>query len=71
MPGETILIVDDEPNVLEMVSAYLLRLGNQVLNAADGEEVLGQTRTNLPDLLMFDAMLAGDVIRRAELRRYL
>ena len=67
-----ILVVDDEPHIVEVVSAYLLREGHQVDTAADGDAAFELARSTQPDLLVLDVMLPGrsgfDVLRalRAE-----
>jgi len=55
----TILAVDDEPNVVELLADYLSREGNQVLTAMDGSTVLDLARTQQPDLIVLDVMLPG------------
>lgn len=64
----TILVVDDEPNILEVVSAYLRRELYQVVTAADGEEALKQAAEHSPDLIVLDVMLPRldglEVVRR-------
>ena len=57
--SETILIVDDEPDTLELVEYNLRGYGYQVLKAADGEEALAQVRRRSPNLIVLDVMLPG------------
>ena len=52
-----ILVVDDEPNIREVVSLYLSRDGHSVIPAADGEEALRLYRQSEPDLVVLDLML--------------
>jgi len=52
-----VLIADDDPNVLELLSLYLSKDGYQVLMAQDGKEALKQTREAKPDLLILDVMM--------------
>ncbi len=52
-----ILVVDDEPNILEVVGLYLRRDGHTVIPAADGEEALKLFRDSEPDLVVLDLML--------------
>lgn len=52
-----ILVVDDEPNIREVVELYLRRDGHSVLTAADGEEALRLHRQQRPDLVVLDLML--------------
>jgi two-component system, OmpR family, response regulator ResD len=52
-----VLIVDDEPNIREVVGLYLRRDGHDVVSAADGEEALKVFRKGEPDLVVLDLML--------------
>ncbi|MEW6223264.1 MAG: response regulator transcription factor [Chloroflexota bacterium] len=52
-----ILVVDDEPHILDIVRAYLVRDGHEVVTAADGEAALAQARDSAPDLVVLDVML--------------
>lgn len=64
----TILVVDDEPNILEVVTAYLRRELYRVVTAADGEEALKQIAEHGPDLIVLDVMLPKidglEIVRR-------
>ncbi|QQE78453.1 response regulator transcription factor [Alicyclobacillus sp. SO9] len=53
----TILIADDEPKIVDVISEYLRRDGFQVLTAASGEEALALFRRNAPSLVVLDLML--------------
>ena len=55
-----ILLVDDEPDVIETVQFRLEQEGYEVLTAGDGLKALEATRSNLPDLLILDVMLPGE-----------
>lgn len=55
-PGR-VLVVDDEPMVREVVSAYLERDGFLVDGVGDGEQALSLLRSDPPDLLILDVML--------------
>jgi DNA-binding response OmpR family regulator len=59
MSGETILVVDDEPTIVEVVELYLLREGFKVLTAADGPAALNAVQQQRPDLVVLDLMLPG------------
>lgn len=67
-----ILVVDDEPHITEVVSAYLVRDGHEVSTATDGDEAFELARSARPDLIVLDVGLPGrsgfDVVRdlRAE-----
>jgi DNA-binding response OmpR family regulator len=53
----TILVVDDEANIVELTRLYLTNAGYDVLAAHDGQEALRIARTEKPDLLILDLML--------------
>jgi two-component system, OmpR family, KDP operon response regulator KdpE len=55
--GRTILVVDDEPDLLNAVRLYLEDEGYQVITATNGEEALAKVRTRLPDLIVLDVMM--------------
>ncbi|HHV57962.1 MAG TPA: response regulator transcription factor [Firmicutes bacterium] len=54
-----ILVVDDEPHVVELVRFNLEKEGFQVLAAGDGPAGLEAARRELPDLIVLDLMLPG------------
>ena len=54
-----VLVVDDEPNLVELVSSYLQHEGFAVFSAADGPVALDLVRTERPDLVVLDLMLPG------------
>jgi two-component system alkaline phosphatase synthesis response regulator PhoP len=54
-----ILVVDDEPTIVNTVSAYLEREGFAVHTALDGSAALDVARTFEPDLIVLDIMLPG------------
>ena len=59
MDARPVLVVDDDPKIVELVRAYLERAGYAVLTAADGEVALGQINQANPCLLVLDVMLPG------------
>src|SRR4051812_35352685 len=59
MRQQTILVVDDEPTIREVVRKYLERDGFAVEEAADGFRALDYLRLNVPDLIVLDIMLPG------------
>jgi DNA-binding response OmpR family regulator len=59
MHGPTILVVDDEPSIVEVVSLYLNRAGFQVIVAQDGRTALDLLTHHRPDLVVLDLMLPG------------
>jgi two-component system, OmpR family, alkaline phosphatase synthesis response regulator PhoP len=56
---ERVLVVDDEEDILELVTFNLAKDGYQVVTAASGEEALRQTKQGTPDLILLDLMLPG------------
>jgi two-component system, OmpR family, alkaline phosphatase synthesis response regulator PhoP len=56
---ERVLVVDDEEDILELVTFNLVKDGYQVVTAASGEEALRQTKHGTPDLILLDLMLPG------------
>jgi two-component system alkaline phosphatase synthesis response regulator PhoP len=59
MPKESILIVEDEEDILELVKYNLAKEGYRVTGAASGEVGLKAARSSLPDLIVLDLMLPG------------
>jgi CheY-like chemotaxis protein len=57
--GTTILVVDDDPEILGMVSLRLGKRGYQVMTAADGNDALATARRLLPDVVVLDVMMPG------------
>jgi two-component system OmpR family response regulator len=56
-PEARLLVVDDEPNIVELLSASLRFAGFEVATAANGAEALRVARTFRPDLLVLDVMM--------------
>lgn len=54
-----ILVIDDEPSIINLVSAYLKPEGYEVFTAADGSAGLKAARVFKPDLIILDLMLPG------------
>ena len=55
----TVLVVDDEPTILDVVSRYMERAGYETYRAADGPEALRLAAAHRPDLVVLDLMLPG------------
>ncbi|TMF56931.1 MAG: response regulator transcription factor [Chloroflexi bacterium] len=55
----TVLVVDDEPRIVQLVRDYLERAGFSVITAADGPAALRSARTGKPDLVVLDLALPG------------
>jgi DNA-binding response OmpR family regulator len=56
---ETVLVVDDEREILELVKYNLDREGYRVTVVETGEDALEATRTKMPDIIVLDLMLPG------------
>jgi DNA-binding response OmpR family regulator len=59
MKKARILVVDDEPDLVELVRHHLQREHYEVITAADGETALAEARRRVPDLVILDLMLPG------------
>jgi two-component system alkaline phosphatase synthesis response regulator PhoP len=59
MATKTILIVDDEPDIVTIARDYLDRAGFRVITAGDGASALRLARSEHPSLLVLDLMLPG------------
>ncbi len=57
MPAELVLLVDDEPAILQLARMYLEREGFRVEDACDGEAALALVDRRRPDLMVLDVML--------------
>ena len=57
MSKQKILLVDDEPDILEMIGFNLEREGFEVFTAPNGRKALELARTHLPDLILLDVMM--------------
>jgi CheY-like chemotaxis protein len=55
--AHTILIVDDEAHILQVLSLKLRNCGYAVRTAVDGEDALHQVKTNTPDLVITDVQM--------------
>jgi two-component system OmpR family response regulator len=68
-PSEArLLVVDDEPNILELLATSLRFAGFEVTTATNGREALAAARSSRPDLVVLDVMMPDmdgfDVVRR-------
>ena len=57
--GERVLVVDDEPDIIALVTYHLAKAGYRVSTAASGSEGLRAAREERPALLVLDLMLPG------------
>ena len=58
-PPARVLVVDDEPPIIDLVRGYLEREGYAVLAAADGPAAVAAVRADRPDVVILDLMLPG------------
>jgi two-component system phosphate regulon response regulator PhoB len=58
-PGERILVVDDEPDIVALVAYHLAKAGYRVSTAGSGVEALDAVRRERPALVVLDLMLPG------------
>ena len=56
----TVLVVEDEPQIQELLAVNLEHVGHRVLRAASAEEAEAAIRKELPDVLLLDWMLPGE-----------
>ena len=59
MTKAKIMVVDDDPNILQLVSLYLNKEGYDVLTAERGNDALKLFKTTPPNLMLLDIMLPG------------
>ena len=57
--AKTILVVEDDVNLLDVVRHNLIREGYSVVTARDGERGVAAAREHKPDLILLDLMLPG------------
>jgi two-component system phosphate regulon response regulator PhoB len=57
--SEVVLVVDDEPHIVALVSYHLVKAGYRVVAATTGTEALDRARRERPDLVVLDLMLPG------------
>ena len=57
MDKKRVLIVDDEPDIVESIKFNLELEGIECLEAHDGEEALSKAKKEMPDLIILDIML--------------
>ncbi len=59
MARQSILVIEDEPDILELIRYNLAKEGFAVTGADTGEEGLDEARARAPDLILLDLMLPG------------
>jgi DNA-binding response OmpR family regulator len=55
--GQTVLVVEDEPSIAEVVGLYLKRAGFSVQTASDGRQAMALLEQKIPDFVILDLML--------------
>lgn len=56
-PKKKILVIEDEPDISELLEYNLLKAGFEVFLSADGEDGIVQARSHAPDLILLDIMM--------------
>lgn len=73
MAKEQILVVDDEEDILELITYNLMKEGYHVITAVSGETAISKAHKEKPDLILLDLMLPGvdglDVYRELKKRQ--
>ncbi|MFH1353345.1 MAG: response regulator, partial [bacterium] len=59
MMSSKILVVDDEENIVELITVNLENAGYTVISAFDGESGLKKALSEMPDLVILDARMPG------------
>jgi two-component system phosphate regulon response regulator PhoB len=59
VPGERVLVVDDEPDIRALVAYHLVKGGYRVSTASSGPEALSSAKQERPALIVLDLMLPG------------
>ncbi len=55
--AKRILVVDDEPDIMDVATVRLKHLGYEIIPAVDAEEALAFLQNNTPDLILLDLLL--------------
>lgn len=56
--GKTILVVDDQSSVRQLLHDYLTEQGYRIIEAGDGEAALYTVRRDTPDVILLDIMMS-------------
>jgi DNA-binding response OmpR family regulator len=57
--AKTVLVADDDPEILTLISRRLTKRGYTVFEASDGDEALAEVRELAADLVVLDVMMPG------------
>lgn len=58
-PGRTVLVADDDPDILALMAVKLRVAGYEVVEAADGDEAVARAVETVPDLIVLDVSMPG------------
>src|ERR1043166_3312192 len=58
-PGASILVVDDDPEIMTLLSTRLGKRGYKMSTAGDGNKALEVARREVPDVIVLDVMMPG------------
>lgn len=61
--SKTVMVVDDEPDILNTIKTVLQKQGYNVITAVNGDDCLRKLRTEKPDLILMDIMMPGTPVR--------
>lgn len=59
MSVEKILVVDDSPTDLHIITSYLIKHGFTAISAVNGSEAVESAKTQKPDLILMDVVMPG------------
>jgi len=57
--GYSVLLIEDEPNIIEAISFVLSRAGWTVHSHSNGADAIGEVQRRMPDVVVLDVMLPG------------
>ncbi len=57
--GYSVLLIEDEPNIIEAISFVLSRAGWTVHSHSNGVDAIGEVERRMPDVVVLDVMLPG------------
>jgi DNA-binding response OmpR family regulator len=55
--AKTLLVIDDEPDIMDVVTVRLRHLGHEIIQAISAEEALAVLKNKIPDLILLDLLL--------------
>jgi two-component system alkaline phosphatase synthesis response regulator PhoP len=58
-PSASILVVDDDPEIVAMLTARLGHRGYKISSASDGHRAIELAKRDLPDIVLLDVMMPG------------